>query len=54
MDAHAWYVAAAYGLSALGLALMIGWIVIDQRWRRRELSELESRGIRRRSDQVAP
>lgn len=53
MSAHGWYVAAAYGFSALGLLLLIGWILVDQRARRRELAELEARGVRRRSERVA-
>ena len=47
---HALYLAAAYGLSALGIAGVIGWILSDQAARRRELAELEKRGVRRRSD----
>ena len=47
---HTLYVAAAYGFSALGIAAVIGWILIDQAARRRELADLEKRGIRRRSD----
>ena len=50
MSAHAWYVAAAYGLSALVLAITTGWILLDQRGRRRELAKLEERGVRRRSE----
>lgn len=49
MSAHDLYVTAAYGLSALALLITIGWIVIDHRGRRRELAELDARGIRRRS-----
>lgn len=50
MSAHALYVAAAYGLSALVLAALAVWILADQRGRRRELAALEEAGIRRRSD----
>lgn len=46
---HTLYVAAAYGLSALGIAAVIWWILSDQAARKRELAELESRGVRRRS-----
>jgi heme exporter protein D len=46
---HTLYVLAAYGLSALGIAGMIGWILTDQGARKRELAELEKRGVRRRS-----
>lgn len=50
MSAHALYVAAAYGLSALGLLLLIGWIVTDYRGRRTDLGRLEAAGVRRRSE----
>lgn len=46
---HPLYVAAAYGISALVVAGLIAWILIDQRLRKRELAELERRGVRRRS-----
>lgn len=50
MTAHALYVAAAYGISALAIAGLIAWILIDQRSRRREMAELEASGTKRRSD----
>jgi len=50
MTAHALYVTAAYGVSALALAGLIAWVVLDQRARRREMAELEASGLRRRSD----
>lgn len=50
MSAHALYVAAAYGVSAVVLAGLAGWILADQRARRREMAALEAGGIRRRSD----
>lgn len=50
MSAHALYVAAAYGVSALAIAGLIVWVLADQRARKRELAELESAGHRRRSD----
>lgn len=46
---HTLFVAAAYGISALVIAALLAWILIDQLLRRRELAELERRGIRRRS-----
>jgi len=49
MSAHALYVLVAYGISAVVLAALLGWILLDQAARRRELAELEKRGIRRRS-----
>ena len=50
MSAHALYVAAAYGVSALVLAGLALWILADQRARRREMAALEASGVRRRSD----
>ena len=50
MSAHALYVAAAYGVSAVAIAGLILWILADQRARKREMAELEAAGFRRRSD----
>ncbi|MBW8638538.1 heme exporter protein CcmD [Hoeflea sp. WL0058] len=46
---HDVYVALAYGITAIVIAALILWVVLDQRARRTELSELEARGVRRRS-----
>ncbi|WP_309082726.1 heme exporter protein CcmD [Chelativorans sp.] len=46
---HLAYVAAAYGVSTLAIAGLIGWIIFDQSAQKRMLKELEARGIRRRS-----
>jgi heme exporter protein D len=46
---HAGFVAAAYIATALVLAGLLLWIVIDGRAQRRRLADLEARGIRRRS-----
>lgn len=46
---HPVFVAAAYGVSALVIAALVGWILADQAARRRELADLEKRGVRRRS-----
>jgi heme exporter protein D len=50
MTAHGLYVAAAYGISALVIAALVAWVLLDQRARRREMAELEASGVRRRSD----
>ncbi|MCA0051175.1 heme exporter protein CcmD [Mesorhizobium sp. B283B1A] len=52
MSAHALYVTAAYAITALVLAGLIGWILLDQRARKRELAELEAAGVKRRSDKT--
>ena len=44
------YIFASYLAVALVLGGLIGWVVLDQRARQRELAELEARGVRRRSD----
>jgi heme exporter protein D len=46
---HTLYVAAAYAVTALGLAGLIAWILLDRRQRRREIAELEAAGVERRS-----
>ncbi len=53
MTAHALYVTAAYSASAIVLAGLIGWILLDGRARRRELAALEASGHRRRSDKAS-
>ena len=53
MSAHALFVTAAYAITAIVLAGLIGWILFDQRARKRELAELEAAGVRRRSDKAA-
>ncbi|MBZ9675316.1 heme exporter protein CcmD [Mesorhizobium sp. ES1-1] len=52
MSAHDLYVTAAYGITAIALAGLIGWILLDQRARKRDLAELEAAGVRRRSDKA--
>ena len=48
---HDAYVFAAYGVSLLVLGLLAWWILADMSARRRELAELEARGVKRRSDE---
>jgi heme exporter protein D len=52
MSAHALFVTAAYAITAIVLAGLIGWILLDQRARERELAALEAAGVRRRSDKT--
>ncbi len=42
--------AAAYAITAIVLAGLVGWVLLDQRARRRDLAELEAAGVRRRSE----
>ena len=53
MSPHTLYVAAAYAITAVALAGLIGWVLLDQRARKKELAELEASGVRRRSDKPA-
>ncbi len=53
MSAHALYVSAAYLISAMVIAGLIGWIWADQRARLRELAELDAAGARRRSGRAS-
>jgi heme exporter protein D len=46
---HPWFVAAAYGISAIVIAGLILWILLDGRARQRDIAALEASGVRRRS-----
>jgi heme exporter protein D len=46
---HAFYVASAFGVSALVIAILVGWIVFDLRRVRRQIEELERHGLTRGS-----
>jgi heme exporter protein D len=48
---HASFIIASYAASAFILALLIGWIVAENRALKRTLADLEARGITRRSDE---
>lgn len=48
---HATFIIAAYSASALILALLIGWIVVENRSLKRTLADFDARGITRRSDE---
>jgi heme exporter protein D len=46
---HAGFIIASYGMTALIIAGLILRAVLDERAQRRALSDLEARGVRRRS-----
>lgn len=46
---HAFYVGSAFAISAVILAILVGWVVLDLRRRRGELEEMERLGMTRRS-----
>ena len=51
MSAHAGFIVAAYGVTAVVLVALVLWVAIDGRAQRRRLADLEARGITRRSAQ---
>ncbi|WEK51007.1 MAG: heme exporter protein CcmD [Candidatus Kaistia colombiensis] len=50
---HAGFILAAYGVSAAIVAGLLVWIVLDGVSLRRQMRDLEVRGIRRRSARKA-
>ena len=51
---HAFFIVAAYAVTALVVAALILRAVIDHRAQVRALAELEGRGVRRRSGGLSP
>ncbi len=48
---HVAFVSSAYGIAFFVLAGIALWLAVDHRARKRELADLEARGVRRRSAQ---
>ena len=46
---HAPFIVAAYSAAIVILAALIGWIALDYRAQSRILTELDKRGVKRRS-----
>ncbi len=46
---HVAFVSIAYAVTAVVILALIIWVLLDQRARKREIADLEARGIRRRS-----
>jgi len=44
---HAAFIVAAYVVAALVVAALIGWVALDHRAQKRNLQDLEARGIKR-------
>jgi heme exporter protein D len=51
---HAFFIVASYGAAGFIVALLIGWIIGENRSLTRRLAEFEARGITRRSDASKP
>jgi heme exporter protein D len=47
---HAAFIVGAYTVALLIVAALVGWVLIDYRRQRQILSELEAKGITRRSE----
>jgi heme exporter protein D len=50
---HAAFIVGAYAVAILIIAAMIAWIFLDHRRQMHTLSELEARGVTRRSDRTS-
>ena len=50
---HAGFILAAYAVSAMIVLGLLGWVLIDGVRLRRQMRDLEARGIRRRSARKA-
>lgn len=48
---HEAFVYSSYGITAFGVVVMVLWVILDGRARRRELAGLEASGVKRRSEQ---
>ena len=48
---HAHFIVSAYAAAAFILAILIGWIMLENRSLKRALAAFEARGITRRSDE---
>ena len=51
---HAVFIWASYGVVALALCLLVLWLAADGRRYRKQLADLEARGVRRRSHAGTP
>ena len=47
---HAPFIWSAYGITAVALALLVAWLIWDGKRQQRALADLDSRGVRRRSE----
>ena len=46
---HAAFIWASYAAAGIGIGGLIAWLILDGRRHARQLADLESRGVRRRS-----
>ena len=50
---HMPFIVGSYAAAAAVIGVLIGWVMLDFRAQRRALTELETRGVTRRSSGVA-
>jgi heme exporter protein D len=50
---HIEFIVAAYGAGVAVVVALIAWVMLDYRWQRRILAELETKGVARRSTRGA-
>ena len=53
LGAHAAFIVAAYGMAALIVIALTGWVALDYRAQKRRLAKLEADGVTRRSDRTS-
>jgi heme exporter protein CcmD len=47
--AHIEFIVAAYAAGVMVVVALIAWVMLDYRWQRRILAELETKGLSRHS-----
>ena len=53
LGAHAAFIVAAYGMAALIVIALTGWVALDYRAQKRRLAKLEADGVTRRSGRTS-
>jgi heme exporter protein D len=51
---HAGFIVAAYVATAAVVAALVAWVIVDHAAQKRALSDLERRGVTRRSAETRP
>lgn len=53
LGTHASFIWAAYALTALVIAALFSWLLVDGRRQSAALKDLDARGVKRRSAQIS-
>ncbi len=51
---HTAFIVAAYAAAGIIITALVAWVLLDHRAQRRKLTDLEERGMRRRSNAAKP